>query len=188
MLLTWLLSAGVVVVILMSPVWLQKHYGFAPAITLQANSIATIMLCIGCLLAGLAADRFGASQHFYRRQPAAGGCQLGILPSCRRQPAAAVSALRYGGALRRRGGGGALCDGAGLPGGSTLHRHLFLLQPVVRDLWRPDADCGHHADGVSPMAPAWYVLALSLMGLGLGIWLRQELTAPTGMPEGELQR
>ncbi|WP_257967185.1 hypothetical protein, partial [Klebsiella pneumoniae] len=22
----------------------------------------------------------------------------------------------------------------------------------------------------------------------LGIWLRQELTAPTGMPEGELQR
>ncbi|MGS6249656.1 hypothetical protein ACVGWE_00540, partial [Enterobacter mori] len=22
-------------------------------------------------------------------------------------------------------------------------------------------------------APAWYVLALSLMGLGLGIWLRQ---------------
>ena len=44
MLLTWLLSAGVVVVILMSPVWLQKHYGFAPPpITLQANSIATIM-------------------------------------------------------------------------------------------------------------------------------------------------
>ncbi|MFO5853448.1 MFS transporter, partial [Klebsiella pneumoniae] len=42
--------------------------------------------------------------------------------------------------------------------------------------------------GLSPMAPAWYVLALSLMGLGLGIWLRQELTAPTGMPEGELQR
>lgn len=93
-----------VVVILMSPVWLQKHYGFAPAITLQANSIATIMLCIGCLLAGLAADRFGASRTFYRRQPAAGGCQLGILPSCRRQPAAAVSALRYGGAVRRRGG------------------------------------------------------------------------------------
>lgn len=50
--------------ILMSPVWLQKHYGFAPAITLQANSIATIMLCIGCLLAGLAADRFGASRTF----------------------------------------------------------------------------------------------------------------------------
>ncbi|MGS6183462.1 MFS transporter, partial [Enterobacter sichuanensis] len=28
--------------------------------------------------------------------------------------------------------------------------------------------------GVSPMAPAWYVLALSVMGLVLGMWLRQE--------------
>lgn len=27
--------------------------------------------------------------------------------------------------------------------------------------------------GVSPLAPAWYVLALSLMGLVLGVWLRQ---------------
>jgi hypothetical protein len=26
--------------------------------------------------------------------------------------------------------------------------------------------------GVSPMAPAWYVLALSLMGAGIGFWLR----------------
>ena len=146
MLLTWLLSAGVVVVILMS--------GLAAE---------ALWFCAGHYPAGqqhrhhyvvhrLSARRAGGGPlrrqpHFYRRQPAAGGCQLGILPSCRRQPAAAVSALRYGGALRRRGGGGALCDGAGLPGGSTLHRHLFLLQPVVRDLWRPDADCGHHADG-----------------------------------------
>ena len=41
-----------------------KQYGFAPAVTLQANSIATIMLCFGCLAAGLAADRFGASVTF----------------------------------------------------------------------------------------------------------------------------
>ncbi|MGS6259757.1 hypothetical protein ACVGWW_00320, partial [Enterobacter hormaechei] len=27
--------------------------------------------------------------------------------------------------------------------------------------------------GLSPLAPAWYVLALSLMGLLLGMWLRQ---------------
>ncbi|MGS6341749.1 hypothetical protein ACVGXQ_03455, partial [Enterobacter intestinihominis] len=27
--------------------------------------------------------------------------------------------------------------------------------------------------GLSPLAPAWYVLALSLMGLVLGMWLRQ---------------
>ncbi|MGS6497678.1 MFS transporter, partial [Enterobacter hormaechei] len=27
--------------------------------------------------------------------------------------------------------------------------------------------------GLSPLAPAWYVLALSLMGVVLGMWLRQ---------------
>lgn len=43
MLLTWLLSAGVVVVILMSPVWLQKHYGFAPP--LPCRPTASPPLC-----------------------------------------------------------------------------------------------------------------------------------------------
>ena len=42
--------------------------------------------------------------------------------------------------------------------------------------------------GVSPMAPAWYVLALSLMGLGLGIWLRQGLEQQVAAPKAELQR
>jgi hypothetical protein len=83
MLLTWLLSAGVVVVILMSPVWLQKHYGFAPAITLQANSIATIMLCIGCLLAGWPPTVL-RQPHVYCRQRIPRGGKLGFLPSFRR--------------------------------------------------------------------------------------------------------
>ncbi|VFS66215.1 Uncharacterised protein [Raoultella planticola] len=42
--------------------------------------------------------------------------------------------------------------------------------------------------GVSPMAPAWYVLALSLMGLGLGIWLRQGMDREVAAAGGELQR
>ena len=42
--------------------------------------------------------------------------------------------------------------------------------------------------GVSPMAPAWYVLALSLMGLGLGIWLRQGMDRDVAAAGGELQR
>ncbi|VFS66212.1 Proline porter II [Raoultella planticola] len=100
MLLTWLLSAGVVVVILMSPVWLQKHYGFAPAITLQANSIATIMLCIGCLLAGLAGGSFWRQSHLHRRQFAPGGLQLGVLSPFRQQSRAAVPAVWHGGIVR----------------------------------------------------------------------------------------
>ncbi|SUX75761.1 transport protein [Citrobacter freundii] len=41
---------------------------------------------------------------------------------------------------------------------------------------------------VSPMAPAWYVLALSLVGLGLGIWLRQDLYHRDSSVQAELQR
>ena len=54
-LLTRLLSAGIVVVILMSPVWLQSS--MVCPLVIQANSVATIMLCVGCLLAGLIVDR-----------------------------------------------------------------------------------------------------------------------------------
>ena len=36
--------------------------------------------------------------------------------------------------------------------------------------------------GVSPMAPAWYVLALSLLGLALGIWLRNDLAEGSKLP------
>ncbi|MGS6295094.1 MFS transporter, partial [Enterobacter hormaechei] len=40
--------------------------------------------------------------------------------------------------------------------------------------------------GVSPLAPAWYVLALSLMGLVLGGWRRQSegrRAPPPGPPQ-----
>ncbi|EMW0830988.1 MFS transporter [Klebsiella aerogenes] len=188
MLLTWLLSAGVVVVILMSPVWLQKHYGFAPAITLQANSIATIMLCIGCLLAGLAADRFGASRTFI----------VGSLLLA----AASWAFYHFSGASPQRlfllYGTVGLCVGVvgavpyvmvrafpaevrftGISFSYNLSYAIFGgLTPIAVTMLM----------GVSPMAPAWYVLALSLMGLGLGIWLRQGLTTQAVLPQGELQR
>jgi len=64
MLLTWLLSAGIVVLILMTPTVLQTAYGFAPAQTLEANSLAIVFLSLGCVLAGMLADRFGAGRVF----------------------------------------------------------------------------------------------------------------------------
>ncbi|AKJ03049.1 putative MFS family arabinose efflux permease [Archangium gephyra] len=60
MLLTWVLTAGIVVVILMTPTLVQKLYGIAPAQALEANSVATLSLTIGCVVFGLLADRFGA--------------------------------------------------------------------------------------------------------------------------------
>ena len=59
MLLTWMLSAAIVVVILMTPTFLQKIYGFDPRTALVANSMATLGLTIGCVIAGMLADRFG---------------------------------------------------------------------------------------------------------------------------------
>jgi len=64
MLLTWVLSAGIVVVILMTPTLLQTLHGFTPNEALQANSLAIVGLSLGCVLAGLAADRFGAGPTF----------------------------------------------------------------------------------------------------------------------------
>lgn len=64
MLLTWLLSAGIVVVILMTPTYLQKQFGVLPALALQANSLAIVALVCGCVIAGLVIDRFGASKTF----------------------------------------------------------------------------------------------------------------------------
>ncbi|WP_413045739.1 MFS transporter [Pseudomonas phoenicis] len=62
MLLTWLLSAGIVVVILMTPALLQTFYGVSPTDSLKANSLAIILLSLGCIGTGWLCDRFGAGR------------------------------------------------------------------------------------------------------------------------------
>jgi MFS family permease len=64
MLLTWLLSAGIVVVILMTPTVLQTVYHFTPTESLQSNSLAIVFMSIGCINYGALADRFGAGRVF----------------------------------------------------------------------------------------------------------------------------
>jgi MFS family permease len=64
MLLTWLLSAGIIVVILMTPTILQTLYGFTPKQSLQANSLAIVFLSLGCIGSGALADRIGAGKVF----------------------------------------------------------------------------------------------------------------------------
>ncbi|EGH49227.1 major facilitator family transporter, partial [Pseudomonas syringae pv. pisi str. 1704B] len=46
MLMTWLLSAGIIVVILMTPTILQTIYGFPAATALKANSLAIVFLSV----------------------------------------------------------------------------------------------------------------------------------------------
>lgn len=64
MLLTWLLSAGIIVVILMTPTVLQSIYGFSATESLKANSLSIVFLSVGCIASGALADRFGAGRVF----------------------------------------------------------------------------------------------------------------------------
>jgi MFS family permease len=59
LLVTWVLTAAILVMILITPNLLQKLYGYTPAQTLAANSLATLCLTLGCFGAGTLVDRFG---------------------------------------------------------------------------------------------------------------------------------
>ena len=58
-LLTWVLSAAIVVVVLYTPTYLQKVHHIPAAMALEANALATLTLTLGCVLAGWASDRIG---------------------------------------------------------------------------------------------------------------------------------
>jgi MFS family permease len=65
MILTWTLTAAIVVVILMTPTLLQKRFHLDAAATLAANSVATLCLTIGCIVMGSLAGRFGAARTIF---------------------------------------------------------------------------------------------------------------------------
>ena len=56
---TWMLTAAIVVVILMTPVLLQKLFGLAPRAVQMANLAGTAALCLSVVAIGVATDRFG---------------------------------------------------------------------------------------------------------------------------------
>jgi MFS family permease len=58
-LLTWLLSAAIVVVILLTPALLEKGYHVPRPKSLQANCLAILSLTVGCILTGWLTDRVG---------------------------------------------------------------------------------------------------------------------------------
>ncbi len=171
MLMTWLLSAAVVVMILMTPTLVQKLYGISAASALQANSIATLFLSFGCVTFGALADRYGAG-----RVLVAGCAMLGI-----------TSALFYRQvqvAPQDINGWYALCGFfvgvigivpsvavkafppvvrfSGLSFSYNVAYAVFGgLTPVAVSLLLP----------LDPLAPAHYVVALSAMGMMIGMYL-----------------
>ncbi|MCO6549693.1 MAG: MFS transporter [Gilliamella sp.] len=58
MLLTWVLSAGIMVIMLMTPILLQKQFGYSAVDALQGNILAIIGLIISCTFYGMMMDKF----------------------------------------------------------------------------------------------------------------------------------
>ena len=174
MLLTWLLSACIVVVILMAPTLMQKQHGISAALSLQANSFATIMLLFGCVIAGWLVDRFGAARtlmagsvllaffswNFFHQLDGApemlfvwyglAGLSVGVVGVV---PFVMVKA--FPAAVRFTGISFSYNVAYAIFGGLTPISVTLMMQ-------------------LTPMAPAWYVLSLALIGLLVGLWLQSE--------------
>ncbi|HEY6094818.1 MAG TPA: MFS transporter [Gallionellaceae bacterium] len=178
MLLTWLLSAAIVVMILMTPPLVQKLYSIPAAVALQANSIATLFLSLGCIVFGALADRFGPGRVLVAGCIALGATsalfyqQMGVAPQRINElyalcgffvgvigvvPSVAVrafpSAVRFSGLSFSYNVAYAIFGG---------------LTPVMVSMWlRSDR-----------LAPAHYVVALSVVGVGLGVYLWRRAQGP----------
>ncbi|TDK38912.1 MFS transporter [Rhizobium deserti] len=63
-LLTWVLSAGIVVTTLMTATFLQKLYGYTPQQSLAATSFGTLFLIFGTAAAGAIVDKVGSGRFF----------------------------------------------------------------------------------------------------------------------------
>ena len=170
MLLTWLLTASVVVSILMMPTLLERD-GIARETALAANCVAIGCAMLGNLLAGALADRFGAGRvlaawsllmgvsfwGLYTLVPAHPdwlfplyalvGASVGITAMV---PSIAVAAfpaqVRFSGLSFSYNVAYALCGGA-TPVALTL---------LLRD---------------HPLAPAQYLAAMAVLGIALGAWV-----------------
>ena len=169
MLLTWLLTAVVVVAILMMPTFLQQQ-GVPRTTALAANSLAIVCAIAGNLVAGTIADRHGegrtlaawsvlAGASFWLlytlgpREPsllfplyALAGFGVGITAMV---PSIAVAAfpapVRFSGLSFSYNVAYAICGGA---------------TPIVLTLALRD----------HPLAPAQYLAAMAVVGVGLGLW------------------
>ena len=167
--LTWVLTAGIVVVILFTPTYLQQVFHVPATFALRANTFATIAFIVGCLAFGWASDQFGtratmiigfggllgSSYLFYSRLPDAPvflnltysltGFFVGAATTV---PIVAVRSFP------------APVRFSGLSFSYNVSYAIFGgLTPVVLTLWLR----------TTPMAPAYYVGGLAILGMTLAL-------------------
>ncbi|OTA18269.1 alpha-ketoglutarate permease [Xenorhabdus vietnamensis] len=174
MLLTWLLSAGIVVVILMTPSYMQTVFHLEQSLTLKANSLAIISLAVGCISVGYLCDKWGAGivliigcillasttwffYHNISHEPlklfsaySLLGLTVGVIGAT---PFVMVNS--YPPEVRFSGISFSYNVAYAIFGGLTPISVTLLLR-------------------YTPLAPAYYIMALSAIGLLLGFYLRKK--------------
>lgn len=171
MLLTWVLTAGIVVVILMTPTLMQTLHSITATQALVASSVATLSLTFGCVAYGLLADRVGVGLSLGL------GCALMLSATYALYLGAASSPE----ALVPLSALAGFCVGvvgvvptaivrafpapvrfSGLSFSYNMAYAIFGgLTPLVVTLMMK----------VSPHSPAHYVAAVSVMGVGIALYL-----------------
>lgn len=179
MLMTWLLSACIVVVILMTPTYLQKQFAIPAAQALQANSLATIALTLGCVFAGWLVDKIGASKMFIFGSLFLGICTWSFYHVVAVDPSKLMEMYALAGFSVGVVGAVPYVLVRAFPaevrftGISFSYNVAYAifggLTPIFVTLIM----------GITPMAPAYYVLALAVVGLLTGIYLTRDLNSET---------
>jgi len=172
MLLTWMLSAGIVVVILMTPALLQKIYHVDARTSLVANTVATLCLAFGCIFYGVLADRLGAKPVLLVGSALLAACTYVFYTKLRAQPELLLPL--YGLTGFAVGVVGAVPSVlvrafppqvrfSGLSFSYNVAYAIFGgLTPVMVTLMLKN----------DPLAPAWYVIAVCLIGMLTALFVR----------------
>ncbi|QIL69896.1 MHS family MFS transporter [Diaphorobacter sp. HDW4B] len=169
-LMTWVLSTTVVVVILMTPAYLQKVFHIAPTLSLEANVAATLTLTIGCAVCGWATDRIGTkavmligwgglavtSYLFYMNLPGTPESLIWLYALvgffCGSISLLPITGVRaFPPAIRFSGLSFAYNMAYAVFGGLT---------PIIISVWQT----------YDLMAPAHYVAAMGILGFVIGFW------------------
>lgn len=99
MLLTWTLTAAIVVVILMTPTLVVERFHIDRAAALQANTAATLCLSIGCVIAGMLAGRIGTRRTIFVGCLLLGASYFGMLQHLTVDPGALLPLYAVSGFL-----------------------------------------------------------------------------------------
>ena len=171
MLLTWLLSAGIVVVILMTPTYLQRVYGITPAEALTANSLAIVALTLGCITYGRLIDSLGSGLTFMLGSLLLAGSSYAfyhdlVTGSTQLIPLYMLAGFAVGiaGAVPyvMVNAFPAVVRFSGLSFSYNVAYAIFGgLTPMLVTLWMKN----------DVLAPSHYVMSLSALGFVIGFWL-----------------